>query len=118
MSLRNLFYRVNWIEVNGVTYKPSCVVLICFNNDIPVFGRIVDIYAFQNRFYLSTEVYITCTFNQHYHAYEVTPTSTLHICEVATLQDYHPLWVYQSYNQHLLNTFFIPLKYYVLSDID
>ena len=52
-----LFYRVNWVEVNGITYKPSCVVIHMFRHDMPVFGRIVDIYVFQNHFYLATEVY-------------------------------------------------------------
>lgn len=85
---------------------------------MPVFGRIIDIFIFQKHFYLATETYITITFNEHYHAYEVTPTSTVHINTVQSLQDYHPLWAYQSYNQYLPTTVFIPLKYYVLSDID
>lgn len=89
-----------------------------FKHDMPVFGRITDILSFQNHFYLVTEVYITYTFNRHYHAYEVAPSSTMQICTVESLQDYHPLWIYQSYDQHLLDTFFIPLKYYVLSDMD
>ena len=42
----------------------------------------------------------------------------MHISEVTLLQDYHPLWTYQSYDQHLLNTYFIPLNYYVTSEID
>lgn len=75
---------------------------------MPVFGRIVDIFAIQNHFYLATEAYITLTFNQHHHAYEVAPTTTMHISEVQSLQDYHPLWAYQSYNRHLLNTFLYP----------
>lgn len=106
------------MEINGVTYKPTCIVLLRYEDDMPVFGHIVDIFSFQNNYYLATEVYTTCTFNQHYHAYEVKPTSTMQICEVKSLKDYHPLWVYQSYSQRFLNTYFIPLKYYVLSDMD
>jgi len=94
------------------------MVLICFTHDMPIFGRIMDIFTFNTNFYLAIQVYITHTFNQHYHAYEVAPTSTVHICTVQSLQDYHPLCIYQSYSQHLINTLFIPLKYYVLSDID
>ena len=89
-----------------------------FKDDMPVFGRIVDIFVYQNHFYLATELYLTITFSQHYHAYEVAPTSNIHVSEVQSLRDYHPLWTYQSYNQHLLNTYFIPLKYYVTSDMD
>lgn len=99
-------------------YKPACMVLLRFEDDMPIFGRIVDIFSFQNHFYLATELYITYTYNHHYHAYEVTTASTMEICEVKLLKDYHPLWIYQSYNQHLLDTYFIPLKYYVLNDMD
>ena len=85
---------------------------------MPIFGCIIDILIFNTHIYLATQVYTTYTFNQHYHAYEVVPTTTVHICTVESLQDYHPLTVYQSYDERLISTFFIPLKYYVLSDID
>lgn len=118
LYMHYLYFRVNWIEINGITYKPSCMVLLCFQHDMPVFGRIIDIFVYQKCFYLATQVHITYVFNQHYHAYEVSSTSTIHITSCTSLQDYHPLWTYQSYSQHLLEISFIPLKYYVLSDMD
>ena len=40
------------------------------------------------------------------------------MCEIDSLIDHHPLWIYQSYNLNILEKCFIPLKYYVLSSTD
>lgn len=63
-------------------------------------------------------LFIAEVFNSHFHAYEVRQTSITHICQPSQLQDHHPLWLYQTYNQEISGTYFVTLKYYVLSNTD
>ena len=112
-----LIYRVKWMEENGVTYKPDCIVFRCFQEDIPIFGIIKEILSINKIFYFVLHLLETVTFNPHFHAYEVIATKHYHACTQDELQDYHPLWLYESYSVELNGTWFVPLKYHVLSNI-
>jgi len=113
-----MFYRLNWVEVAGTTYKPFCAVVVGYNQDLPTFGQVDEIISIDSKIYLVTQLLITEVFNAHYHAYEVTKTSHNSICEIEDLRDYHPLSIYQSYDTRLIRKFFIPFKYHVLSNVD
>jgi len=108
---------VKWIEENGTTYKPNCIVFVCFQEDIPVFGIIKEILSIDKIFYFVLRLLETVVFNPHFHAYEVITTMHYFACTQKELQDYHPLWIYESYSLELNGTYFIPLKYHVISDI-
>ncbi len=109
-------HRLNWVEVVGTRYQSPAIVVVCFQSDVPVFGQIQEIVGIADKFCLVLKLMKAVVFNSHFHAYEIVPTSVLHVCEVTSLADYHPLWLYQSFNQRLCETYFVPLKYYVLSD--
>ena len=113
-----MFCRLNWVEVTGTTYKPSCAVVVGYNQDLPTFGQVVEIISVDKKIYLVTQLLITEVFNTHYHAYEITKTSHINISEIEHLRDDHPLSVYQSYDIRLIRKFFITFKYHVLSDVD
>jgi len=113
-----MFYRLNWVEVTGTTYKPFCAVVVGYNQDLLTFGQVDEIISVDNKIYLVTQLINTEAFNSYYHAYEVTKTSCNSISEIEDLRDYHPLSIYQSYDTRLIRKFFIPLKYHVLSNVD
>ena len=46
-----LVYRLEWMEENGVTYQPDCIVFQCFQEDIPIFGIIKEILYINKIFY-------------------------------------------------------------------
>ena len=58
-----LIYRVEWMEENGVTYKPDCIVFWCFQEDIPIFGIIKEILYMNKIFFvlhlLETDLLLT-----------------------------------------------------------
>ena len=93
--------------------KPSVVVLVCHQKDVPVFGYIKDIVAINKRLYLAMLLLFPKVYNSHFHAYEVTYTDKWYICEPNHLQDSHPLYIYHSYSTHY-HTNFLPLKYYIV----
>ena len=89
-------YSLNWIEVLGVHYRPGLHVFMEFQRCLPVFGEIVKIVAVNEDFYLILELYKVIYFSSHYHAYVVQKTNLQHITSVVSLQDHHPLSLYQS----------------------
>jgi len=111
-----MFYRLNWVEVAGTTYKPFCAVVVGYNQDLPTFGQVDEIISVDNKIYLVTQLLNTEVFNSQYHVYEVTKTSYNSITEIEDLRDYHPLSIY--HDTRLIRKFFIPLKYHVLSNVD
>ena len=83
---------------------------------MPVFGKIIDIIIVGfTECYFVCELFITESFNTHFHAYEVQrqmhPTKLV-VCRQSEFVDYHVLGLY-----HLSNTMFIPLKYYLPENI-
>ena len=63
-----------WIKYFNSTYKVNCVLLLTYvNNDLPVFGKIVDLIVLpDNSVFFYVNVLTTCHFDQHYHAFVVT----------------------------------------------
>ena len=104
----------------GTCYKLHSIVVVCYQSHVPVFGQIQDIISVGDKFYLVLQLLKAVIFSQHFHAYQVIPTSLqhVHVCELSSLADYHPLCLYQSFDPRLCNTYFVPFKYYVLSEVD
>lgn len=105
-------HSVKWVEILGTRYKPPLCVFVCFECDLPVFGKIEDILNVSDSFFLVLHLYKVIVFSSHYHAYKVTATNVKHICSVHSLVDHHPLCMYQPFGSI---TSYIPLKYYVLN---
>lgn len=79
------------MKVNGIKYKKLCTLCIGVDpHDLPIFAKFIDVYMVQQHKPVAyARVYICTTFNAHYHAFEVTPTTEF---KLVTL-DYqeHPL---------------------------
>ena len=106
------------MRIRGTLYRVGLVVLIKFSEDMPVFGRIVDIILHEcTKPILVLEILETQCFNRHYFAYEVIEKNirTFHLCTQSELTDHHTLSMYTPQNSH---QYMIPLKYYVLTDFD
>ncbi len=112
----NSFYRINWIEVAGTYYKPNMVVLYKMEQDIPIFGQISEILNSDDKFWFALTVLETQLFNSHFHSYEVKKTNLKILCEATKIYDYHPLWLYQSYDSNFIDSCFISLKYHVVNE--
>ena len=106
------------MRIYGTLYSIGAVVLTNFFDDMPVFGRIVDIILHESmKPLLAIEMLETTCFNKHFNSYEVKEksTRTFYLCMQNDLADYHTLSIYTPQNSH---HFMIPMKYYVLTDFD
>ena len=106
------------MRIRGTLYNVGAVVLTKFNEDMPVFGRIVDIILQESmKPLLVVDVLETMCFNRHFYAYEVKEENirAFYVCKQSDLADYHTLSIYTPQNSRQL---MIPLKYYVLTDFD
>lgn len=99
--------------INGTRYAVGYIVYYD-DDESPVFAKICDIVILPNTttsiFILS--LFITQRFNEHYHAYEVSPTTNTVICHQNDLADYHPLSISRSYI--LTSPMFVRVKYNVM----
>ena len=106
------------MRICGTTYSIGAVVLTKFIEDMPIFGRIVDIVLHESmKPLLVIDLLETTCFNKHFYAYEVKEKiiRAFYVCPQSDLADYHTLSIYTPQNSH---QFMIPLKYYVLTDFD
>jgi hypothetical protein len=105
-----------WVFIKGTKYQKKVCVLMKFQGQTPQFGVIEDIILHNGPLFILEPLHTVC-FNKHLHAYEVVPTPvrTFLVIRQHTLADYHPLGIYQAQNSRKS---FVPLKYYVLDEID
>lgn len=112
-------YRTKWVEIQGTKYKLGDCVLHSFEGEIPVFGQIMDIVLpdlNHPKFILNP--LFTVAFSSHVHAYEVSYQHSISVivCSQSDFVDHSVLSLYQSYAS--ASTFYVPLRYHVLSDYD
>lgn len=93
------------------------MVLITFDEDIPIFGKIFDIIvtASGNCLFVSVP-YVGNTFCKHFNAYEVYPNNSHYlICNQKDFIDHHVLVLCKSFSHSLSHKSFICLKYNVMT---
>ena len=111
--LQVIVYRLSWIEIDGTVYKPGSVVVLT-SSLMPQFGIITDILMLNiDDYYFSCELLCTVSFNEHFHAYEVTRSSLVNlvICKQSELIDYHVLGMYAVAAKHSVS-----LKYHLMEN--
>ena len=61
--------RTRWVKVDGNLYKPDCGVIIGIEDDLPVVGKVQDIYIINsNKVLFSLKQFYTF-YESHYRAY-------------------------------------------------
>lgn len=64
-----MLFRTQWVKVDGNLYKPDTGVIIGVKDDLPVVGKIQDIYIIDsNKVLFSIKQFYTF-YEPHYHAY-------------------------------------------------
>ena len=100
--------------ISGTTYRKGTVVVCGVEDDIPMFGSIVDIIVtpIQECFFVLS-AFTTSAFQHHYHAYEVCPTDSNFVCHFRQLFDYHPVVCTKIVGRG--QSLFISMKYHLFS---
>lgn len=105
------YYRVSSADIDGTRYAKGSV-LVAFDDDIPVFGKILDVICVENKCMFVCIPYVGDTFYKHFNAYEVTQSTTHYIfCQQNELADYHLLSLCQSFSGS--HKWYISLKHNV-----
>lgn len=79
----------------------------------PSFGEITDIVQTntEETIFIMHEL-CTVGFHMHYHAYQVTPTSSIRILTQREFKDHHPLHACRSHGRD--NFLFVSTKYHII----
>lgn len=85
------YHRVNWVKVEGITYKSPCSVVLRVEEDYPVFGHLKGIYIVNDNVTLHVRVTETITFDEHHHSYILKATKSFETVPVKKLYDPWPL---------------------------
>lgn len=65
-----MFYlRTRWVKVDGNLYKPNAGIIIGVDDDLPVVGKIQDIYILDSKKILFCIKQFCTLYEPHYHAY-------------------------------------------------
>lgn len=66
--------KVNWAKHNGFTYRQHLVICGAVECEMPLFYQIESVLIMHEKVLLLTLPLCTVTFQEHFHAYEVTRT--------------------------------------------
>ena len=102
--------RVNWVNVCGTRYEPSMVLITgvdeyCY----PKFGKILDIFIFNNQPLFMCQMFENIGFNDHVGGYEVSSSKSCICILHKNLFDYCPLYNFVMSNEEQ----YVVLKYYL-----
>ena len=87
------------------------MVLLGWNEDLPKFGEVQEVFILNGIIYLSLQLWATLYFDRHYYAYAVTTTSDdVQVMQANQLGDYRPVHAVQSYDEDD-QTYYIVVRY-------
>ncbi len=110
LSPNQTIYSVRSIQ-RGVKYCLGLCVVVGYEDDQYVFGKIENIFFVAGTEHLLLKLMNVKEFNRHFHAYEVCASDTRILYKPSQLLDYYPLAIYQ-----VKDNFFVSLKYKVNHD--
>ncbi len=94
------------VKIDSVQYSVGSVVILGLENYEYSFGLIRYVFILKDKPFLCTELLEIDEYSTHYHAYKVTKTGDLRLCQVSELFDYHPLGLY-----HVQGSQYVTLRY-------
>ncbi len=89
--------RVKHAEICGTKYCKGYMVPCYIDDDMPVFGQIMDMIILPtSKCLFVLKPFVSSTFNAHYHAFEVSPVQEVLLYYQHELVDFHPLHISKS----------------------
>ena len=69
-------YRVSWVKWMGVKYQPKEFVVQGWQeNDLPIFGKILDVFVCKAQVYYKILEYKTLGISRHFHSFVIEKTT-------------------------------------------
>ncbi|XP_065888107.1 uncharacterized protein [Dysidea avara] len=114
INTNTVVYRNTKITIDGVRYHKDMAVILEFDNNLPSFGKIMEIIVTCEEVLFVTSALHTVMYHHHFHGYEVLGTSEITVRRQQTLSTYHPLAVSKPYGMQRKTM--ICLKYHVFDN--
>ena len=93
LELESEIKHLKWLKVQSSTIRERSFVLIKYDVDSPVFGKVLDILCVNLTCLLYVQVYIGELFSSHYNGFVIKTHGDFSVVNVDTLQDYRPITV-------------------------
>ena len=93
---------VTSVEIHGYQFKANRLLLLRWNDDLPVFGEIKAIVLIEGTIKLVIQPWLSLYFQRKYHAFVVSPSRDfdIEVVVVEDLTDYRPVHAVNSYDEH------------------
>ena len=83
------------------------------SDDLPVFGKIIDLLSIKNTSFLLLASYTTIGLQDHFDSFVLEPSSLTKIVDVSNIVTYHPPLIAYSFRS-TSHTLYVSLKFHVL----
>lgn len=83
---------------NGTTYSKYMVVFVSCIDELPIFGKIKEMFLHNNNAFLICDLFESLGFDSHFHSYVVSSTGTVDLINIKDLFNYVPLHIRNSYD--------------------
>jgi hypothetical protein len=104
--------KVNWAKHNGFVYRPGLVICGKVKHAMPLFYQIDSVLIIHEELLFLTLPLCTVTFQEHFHAYEVTTTKKDYVgFNVNNMQYPRPFDIQMSYGVNDTALFVVPYCY-------
>ena len=109
--------RTAWVKHDGILYKPAAVIVLGVDNDVPVFGKIEQIYIVNtNDIYFNVRILSTVKYNEHRHIFLVHTPNDCNTIKISMLHNSFPLHLRRvNINGHLHSC--VVLKYHIVNSL-
>jgi hypothetical protein len=97
LSLESEIKHYNWIKFQSTTLHKGTFVLIKYDVDSPVFGKIIDFLGYISTILLYVQQYTSDIFCSHYGAFLIKSHGEFCILNMDTITDYRPITVRHSF---------------------
>ena len=96
LSLESEIKHYNWIKFQSSTLHKGTFLLIKYDVNIPVFGKILYFLGYSSTILLYVQKYVSDLFCSHYSAFLIKTHGEFRILNMDTILDYRPITVQSS----------------------
>ena len=97
LSLESEIKHLKWVQVQSSTLRKGTFLLIKYDVDSPVFGKVIDNLSFNSTVVLYVQEYSGELFFSYYNAFLIKSHGEFHAVNMETLKDHRPIAVRTSF---------------------
>lgn len=95
-----LFFRTNWVIRGGIWYKPHAGVIIEVKDDLPIVGKIQEIFVINGSLIIFKVEQFSTLYEEHYRAYVLQDDGVNKTVPLTKLYIHNPVHIHRSQTLH------------------